>query len=52
MNLKKMCETMGIELVRHHDAMEDAMACAKAYIKIREGFPLPVKMRPVKKDFS
>ncbi len=42
MNLKKMCETLDIELLKHHDAMHDAMACAKAYLILKEN-PSPVK---------
>lgn len=44
MNLKKMCETLNIELLKHHDAMHDAMACAKAYLILKEN-PLPVKSK-------
>lgn len=35
MNLKKMCDNLEIELFHHHDAMHDAMACAKAYLKLK-----------------
>ena len=36
MNLKKMCETLDIELLHHHDAMHDALACAKAYLLLKK----------------
>ena len=36
MNLKKMCESLEIELLHHHDAMHDAIACAKAYLILKK----------------
>jgi DNA polymerase III subunit epsilon len=36
MNLKKMCESLEIELLHHHDAMHDALACAKAYLILKK----------------
>jgi DNA polymerase III subunit epsilon len=36
MNLKKMCTNLDIELLHHHDAMHDALACAKAYLILKK----------------
>ncbi|MGE5425123.1 MAG: 3'-5' exonuclease [Syntrophothermus sp.] len=52
MNLKKMCDCMEIELLKHHDAMHDAMACARAYIKIREGFRFPGRNQAINQENS
>ena len=36
MNLNKTCESLGIELLQHHNAMHDALACAKAYLILKK----------------
>jgi len=35
LNLTSACEAYGIELYRHHDALCDAMACARIYEKLQ-----------------
>lgn len=34
--LDQCCETYNIDFTNHHNALADAMACAKVYLKIRE----------------
>lgn len=36
MNLKKMCQTLGIDLQNHHNALCDALACAQAYLILKK----------------
>jgi DNA polymerase-3 subunit epsilon len=57
LKLNLLCQKLNIDLLNHHDALSDAEACAKAYIKIIQnkdsGFskPAPVLKKdiPVKK---
>ena len=37
LNLKSLTKSLGIEMDRHHDALSDAKACAKAYISLKQG---------------
>lgn len=37
LNLKSLCESLQIELTKHHNAENDAEACARAYIQILKG---------------
>lgn len=37
LKLTSLCEALEIELFKHHDAKSDAIACAKAYIKLMNG---------------
>jgi DNA polymerase III subunit epsilon len=37
LKLSALCESLEIELVKHHDALSDAIACAQAYIMLKRG---------------
>lgn len=37
MSLPDLCDSLEIEMTRHHDALYDAMACAEAFIKLKNG---------------
>lgn len=36
-SLEESCKTAGIELKKHHNALEDARACAELYMKVQGG---------------
>jgi len=37
LNLKALAESLQIEMVKHHDALSDALTCAKAYMFLNQG---------------
>ena len=37
LKLKSLCESLKIDLANHHDALSDAIACAKAMIRLIQG---------------
>jgi DNA polymerase-3 subunit epsilon len=37
LNLAALCDSLEINLIKHHDALYDAIACAQAYIKLKSG---------------
>ena len=37
LNLKALSDSLKINMVRHHDALSDAIVCAKAYISLKQG---------------
>ncbi len=41
--LQESCEQLGIELKKHHNALEDARACAELYIKLQGREPIKPK---------
>lgn len=38
LNLIDLAESLNVEILNHHDALNDAIMCANSYIKLRNGF--------------
>jgi DNA polymerase III subunit epsilon len=38
LNLVDLCESLDIQIISHHNAMYDALACSESYIKLKTGY--------------
>lgn len=52
LSLEDLCESLEVNIVTHHNAMYDALACAESYIKLKKGIKPNLKLITKKENKS